>query len=116
MEIVPILDLAPGTDFDLNGAIGMGLRSFYFSIHQHFGVPEREILIVKERKIPDEEISVVFFVAQKARVLSAEIIDLRLSGRSWMDITLFFGLSPEIFYVPVKAHIDSPPCQSQIYL
>jgi hypothetical protein len=34
MEIVPILDLVPGTDFDLNGAIGMGLRSFYFSIHR----------------------------------------------------------------------------------
>jgi hypothetical protein len=27
MEIVPILDLAPGTDFDLNGAVGI---RFYF--------------------------------------------------------------------------------------
>jgi hypothetical protein len=26
----------------------------------------------------------------------------RLGGRSWMDITLYFKLSPDIYYVPVK--------------
>lgn len=86
-----------------------GLRSFYFSIQEYFRVPEREIIVARERKIPDEELPVVFFIAQRAQVLPTVIVDLRLAGRSWIDITLHFGLSPEIFYVPVKVKIKDPP-------
>jgi hypothetical protein len=35
-------------------------------------------------------------------------MDLRLSGRSWMDITLHFGLGPDIYYIPVK-EVYGPP-------
>jgi hypothetical protein len=98
------------TQVDIGASVGPeGLRSFYFSIHEYFRVPEREVLLVRERRIPDEEISVVFFIAQRAHVPAAGIIDLRLAGRSWIDITLSFGLSPEIFYVPVKAVVTGPP-------
>lgn len=95
---------------DIGASFGPeGLKSFFFSIHEHFRVPEREVLVVRERRIPDEEIPVVFFIAQRARAVPATIIDLRLAGRSWMDITLHFGLSPEIYYVPIKVEVKSPP-------
>lgn len=86
-----------------------GLKSFFFAIQEYFRVPEREVVIVRERKIPEEEIPVVFFIAQRAQVSPAAIIDLRLSGKSWMEITLHFGLSPEIYYVPVRGEIKGPP-------
>ena len=95
---------------DIGASFGPeGLRSFYFSIHEYFRVPEREVVVIRERRIPDEEIPVVFFIAQKARVIPQTIIDLRLGGKSWMDITLRFGLSPEIYYVPVKVEVKGPP-------
>lgn len=95
---------------DIGASFGPdGLRSFYFSIHEYFRVPEREVVVIRERRIPDEEIPVVFFIAQKARVIPQTIIDLRLGGKSWMDITLRFGLSPEIYYVAVKVEVKGPP-------
>lgn len=33
-----------------------GSGSFYFSIHEYFRVPEREVVVIRERRIPDEEI------------------------------------------------------------
>jgi len=76
-----------------------GLKSFYFAIGQTYHVPEREITVVHERNIPDEELPVVYFIAKRAHVRPDAVVDLRVKGESWMDITLHYGLSPEIFYV-----------------
>lgn len=98
------------TDFDLDISIGdNGLKGFYLSIGEHYRVPQREVIIIKERGIPDDEIPVVIFIAKRAHVAPVEIIDLRLHGRSWSFITLHFGLSPEIYYVPVKTEVKGPP-------
>ena len=86
-----------------------GLRGFHFSIGEYYRVPERDIGIVRQRGIPEEELPVVFYLAAKAQVASGAILDLRLKGLSWMDITLRYGLSPEIYYVPVKAANVGPP-------
>ena len=81
-----------------------GLRGFYLAVGDYFRVPEREVILVRERRIPDEEIPVVFFLASSARVEPEVILDLRLKGMTWMDITLRYGLTPEVFYIPVKHH------------
>jgi hypothetical protein len=79
-----------------------GVNGFNLSIGNHYQVPEREVVVVRERGIPEEELPVVFFLARHARVAPEVIIDLRHHRRSWHDITLHLGLSPEIYYVPVK--------------
>lgn len=85
-----------------------GVEGFYLAIGDYYKVPEREVVVLKERRIPEEEMPVVLFIAQRARVEPSVVIDLRLGGKSWMDITVHFGLSPEIFYVPVK-RTPGPP-------
>jgi hypothetical protein len=85
-----------------------GLRGFYLSIGDYYKVPQKEVLIIKERRIPDEEIPVVLFIAKKAQITPKSIIDLRIRGKSWAEITVHFGLTPEIFYVPVK-EVKGPP-------
>lgn len=90
-----------------------GLRGFYLSVGDYFRVPEREVVVVHDRGIPYYESPVVFYLASMAHVSPGVIMDLRLSGRSWMDITLRFGLSPEIFYVPVQ--IDPGPPYGRAY-
>lgn len=95
---------------DIGLSIGEeGLRGFYLAVGDYFRVPQHDVIIIRERHIPDEEIPVVLFLAKKAHVAPATIIDLKLRGKTWMDITLHFGLSPEIFYVPVKAVVVGPP-------
>jgi len=63
---------------------------------------------VSERNIPDDEVPVVFFLASQARVSPDVIINLRLGGKSWMDITLHYGLTAQIFYVPFSADPGPP--------
>ncbi len=76
-----------------------GLKSFYLSIGEQYRVPETEVIVVREKKIPDDEIPVVFFIARHAKVEPGVVVKLRVDGKSWMDITLHFGLSPAIYYV-----------------
>ncbi len=80
------------------------LRSFYLAIGDYYRVPESRVVYVKERhRVPDEELSVVFFLAARAHVDPQVIIDLRVRQRmSWLNITFHYGLTPEIYYVPVQ--------------
>lgn len=86
-----------------------GISGFSLSVGEYYRVPEREVIVVRERGVHDEELPVVFFLAKRAHVAPGAIVDLRLRGMSWMDITLHFGLSPEIYYVPVKVVRHGPP-------
>ena len=79
-----------------------GITGFNLSVGNYYRVPEREVLIVRDRGIHQEELPVVFFLAQSAHVAPGVIVDLRLRGMNWMDITLHFGLQPDIYYVPVR--------------
>lgn len=84
-----------------------GLDSFYVAIGDFFHAPEIRVRAVRQ-VLPPDEAPVVFYLAQRARVEPQVILGLRREGRSWMDITLHFGLSPQIFYVPVE-RTPGPP-------
>lgn len=88
-------------DAQINAGISMGprgLAGFYMTVGRYFRVPQREVIIVRDRRLPDEEIPVVFFVARRAGVSPREVAAIRRQGYSWMDITYRYGLSPEIFF------------------
>ena len=85
-----------------------GLRSFNLSVGDYYRVPQREVVIIRERGIPYEEMPVILFLAGRAHVAPGVIVDLRLRGMSWMDITFHYGLSPEIYYVPLRT-APGPP-------
>ena len=80
------------------------LRSFYLAIGDYYRVPEPRVVQVKKHyRVRDEELPVVFYLASCARVEPDVIIDLRFRQRmSWLNITFHFGLTPEIYYVPVQ--------------
>lgn len=108
------LMIAPLTSFGIEWNIGIsggsgGLNGFSLSVGEYYRAPEREIIVIRERGISEEELPVVFFIAQKARVSPKVIVDLRLRGMNWMDITLHHRLSPEIYYVPVRVAKQGPP-------
>ncbi len=85
-----------------------GIKEFYLSIGDHYKAPEKEVLIVKKRGIPDDDLPVVFFLSKRAGVSPGVIIDLHLGGKSWMDITFHYGFTAEIYYVEVK-EVKGPP-------
>lgn len=84
-----------------------GLESFYLGIGDYFHAPTLQIQAVRQT-VPPDEAPVVFFLAQRAHVEPGVILHMRSEGRSWMDITLHFGLSPAIFYVPLSVEPGPP--------
>jgi hypothetical protein len=80
------------------------LRSFYLAVGDYYRVPESRVVYVKQHyRVHDEELPVVFFLASRAHVDPSVIIDLRYRQRmSWLNITFHYGLTPEIYYVPVQ--------------
>lgn len=76
-----------------------GVKGFYLSIGNHYNVPEKEVVVVRERNVPDDELPVVFFLARHTGVAPSVIVKMRLDGQSWMDITLHYDLSPKLYYV-----------------
>lgn len=85
-----------------------GIKSFYLAIGEHYRVPEQQVVVVREKRIPDEELPVVFFLATRANVGPDVIVALRLGGKSWLEIVRHYKLSPEIFYVEVT-QVSGPP-------
>lgn len=84
------------------------VSSFYLAIGDHYGSSEDNLIAIKKRGISDDDMAVVFFLAKRARVTPAAIIDLRLDGRTWMEITAHFHLTAEIFYVKIEK-VSGPP-------
>jgi hypothetical protein len=99
-----------GTDWNVGISGGShGIDGFHLSIGEYYDVPEKEVVVVHERGIDDDELPVVFYVARCAHVSPDMIVDMRVRGMSWMDITFHFGLEPDIYYVPVPVYAHHHP-------
>ncbi len=98
-------------DVDLGISISDGrLRDFYLAIGDHYGVPPRQVVEVRERyRCPDEDLPVVYFLAARAHVDPGVIFSLRLKRMSWLDIAFHYNLTPDIFFVPVAVERVGPP-------
>jgi hypothetical protein len=89
-------------------SVSAHIGDFHVAVANYYHVPEREVIVIRERRIPDDEIPVALFIARHAGVPWARVVDMRLRGASWWDISVRFGVSPEVYYVPV-AVVSGPP-------
>lgn len=79
-----------------------GINQFFLAVGQTYNVPQRQVVLIHERQIPEEELPVVFFISSRAHVRPSAVVNLRLAGRSWMDITRHYRLSPSIYYIALN--------------
>jgi len=112
ISLVCLILLQTGyTQTDINAGISVGsegIKSFYFSISDYFQVPEKQVEFIRERKISDEELPVVFYMAGIIGEKPEVIVDMRIGGSSWYDISTNYGMNANIFYVPVKSNPGPP--------
>lgn len=87
-----------------------GVESFTVAVGDHYRVAPSVVTGYRDRyRMADDELPVVFFLAARAQVGPQAVIDLRIGHRSWFDIAVHFGLSPDIFFVPVGTEKIGPP-------
>jgi len=94
-------------DIGISGS-DRGINGFSLSVGDYYRVPQREIVII-ERSIPRDEMSVVYFLAQKSHRSPNYITNLRLRGISWWDISIRLGLDPRTLYVVNSNRYAGPP-------
>lgn len=84
------------------------VTDFQLSVSKYYNVPQTQVVAVSAKSVPDDELPVVFFLASKTGASTQAIIDLRLKGTSWIDISLKFGKDAGVFYVPVEKRKGPP--------
>jgi len=111
LSLISGVTLAQERKVDLGISVADGkLRSFYLAVSDYYGVQGKAIVAAKKRyRLSDEELPVVYFLSARARIDPSVIIGLRIKGLSWLDVTFHYGLTPEIFYVPVAVEKIGPP-------
>lgn len=85
-----------------------GIEGFALSIGNYYRVPAREIMVI-ERSIPRDELSVVYLLSNRSHRSAAYITDLRLRGLTWWDITIHLGLDPYNLYIVDSYRHSGPP-------
>jgi hypothetical protein len=102
-------NLMYGSDvsWNLSGSNGQ-IDGFSLSIGDYYRVPVNDVVIL-ERSIPRDEMSVVYYLARHSHKSPHYISDLRLRGMSWWDITLRLGLNPRTIYVVSTHERFGPP-------
>ena len=113
MLALSIVTLTPATGADRAAAqtpfsVSAHIGDFHVAVANYYQVPEREVIVIRERRIPDDEIPVALFIARHAGVPWGRVVDMRLRGASWWDISVRLGVKPEVYYVPV-AVVSGPP-------
>jgi len=115
-KIIPITlltALMSGSLYASNFDIGIsgsdrGIDGFSLSVGNYYNAPAQEIMVI-QRSIPEEEMSVVYFLARQSHRNPQYITDLRLRGISWWDISLRLGLNPRTLYVVNSSRYSQPP-------
>ncbi len=108
--LVVFMPSITSAEYNFNISVSDEDTGFSFSVSNYYRVPEREVIIIRERGIGEEELPVVYFIARRAHVSPDVIIQLRLSGMSWMDISLRYGIGADVYYVPVReVYVVGPP-------
>jgi hypothetical protein len=101
---------------DRSGAqtrMGLDIRNgrvdnFYVAIGDYYRVPTREITVVHERGIVEDEIPVVYFIARHSGRDPQTIVAMRLRGDSWVDISNRCGVSTDAYYLN-ESGVSGPP-------
>jgi hypothetical protein len=88
---------------------GEDAQKFYNIVGDYFGLKQDQLAVAQKLGLSPEEMPVAIMIAQKAHVDPAAVIAQRLAGKSWLEITRNYKLSPEIFYAPVKEPPSGPP-------
>lgn len=95
--------LSAGTSVDIGiSADKDGITGFHLSIHQHYGVTSKSITIIKKERLPDDELTVAFFLAERTGASAHVLARLRMEGNSWMSIARRYNLTAEVFYIDLR--------------
>jgi len=91
------------------------VTDFQQAVSDYFGVGAHDVAVIRDRRIGDEDLPVVLFIAQQASLAPSTVVDLRLRRFSWWDISVRYHLGAEAYYVPVSGTPGAPYSNAYAY-
>lgn len=76
-------------------------EAYFRAVASYFRVPVGEVSILRDWRLPADEIPVVLFVAAQAGVSPEAIVALRRADGGWSSLMVRYGLESGALYVPV---------------
>ena len=96
---------ARGADAQTAFSVSASVGDFHVAVSNYYHVPEREVIVVRERRIPDEELPVVFFIVavslfplgvgpepQTLRVIAAGVVWVCALLASMLSVSNLYAL------------------------
>src|SRR6202453_3444298 len=78
--------------------------SFYTAMEGYFKVSNDQVKSCQEANISDEEMPLIFFIAQRAGVDPQAVMAVHSGGLTWMQTADHFKLNPKIFFVSLSVN------------
>ncbi len=114
LAVLGVLAAAPSlgraaTSVSVGVSVGdNGIEGFHLAACRHYHAKPEAVAFIRARRIPDDHVPVVLFIADHARCTPDAVVALRLRGMSWFDISLHYGLSVDLFHVETRGDYGPP--------
>jgi hypothetical protein len=99
-----------GLDIDLSGSVSIGDNTdLFFGISSRYF--DRDRAVVRQwggRYHDPDDLAVALFLSRHSGKSLDAIFTLRRGGTSWWDISVRYGVRPDVWFVPVR-HDPGPP-------
>jgi len=82
---------------------------FHIAVRDYFKVTEDQIGSLLKTPLPDDDLPIVLFIAQRAGVDPNSVLVVWSSGLNWMQTAHHFGLNPWIFFTPIQGDLKNTP-------
>ncbi len=97
---------ATNTDNQVSPVVERMNAEFMMTIGDHFNVPYEDVADVIDLGISNDDLAVIFFIANKANVEAMQVAMQRQSGENWYQIYESHGLRAGHFFVQLNADND----------
>jgi hypothetical protein len=81
--------------------------AYFRAVAEFFRVPASEMAIMRDWRLPADEIPVVLFVANRAGVSPEALAALRRSGQGWHDLASRYGVGADALHVPIPENASA---------
>ena len=83
--------------------------TLHIALRDYFKVTEDQVESLSKTPLPDDDLPIVFFIAQRASVDPNSVMVVWSSGLNWTQTAHHFGLNPWIFFISIQGDLKNTP-------
>lgn len=86
-------------------------QAWFQAVADHFEVSVREVEILADSRMSEDEIPLVLLLAHRAGVSTDALVAFHRGGRGWKEIAARYGMGAAAFHVPLAESASAGPLE-----